>query len=123
MKKFIFIPALFFVLIGFLSCDKDEALITPEAIVGKWHLRSTTVGFGDECESIECVTFYADSTLLREGCSESEGTWYIENDNLYFVLDESEAGDVTYTCKLYADGTLEVKFTYVLPITFLYTKE
>lgn len=110
MKNTVLVSILLFLLVGFYSCEEDTPVITQESMVGKWLIKDRSFGFTTDCERNEYIMFNADSTLIRQQCGQTTGSWYVANDELFvqLVLDTVYAnGD--YKCELLEKDVIKIK--------------
>lgn len=110
MKKILLVATLFFLCIGFFSCDEEKPVITTKSMIGKWLIKDRAFGFTTDCERNEYIIFNADSTLLRQQCGQTTGTWYVQKEELIvdLVLDTTYTSS-EYKCELISENVIKIK--------------
>jgi len=127
MKKLLFITVVVLSFACLISCDDKKSIITPEGMIGKWLIKDKIGGFTTDCERNEYIVFNADSTLLRHQCSETTGTWSVQNGKLVIHLPvDSTYANSSYSCELITPTEIKVSLkSSDFPITLwaTYKKE
>lgn len=98
-----------------ISCSKKEDAtseqISVDNILGMWKVVDRFPSFTTDCEREEYVVFYADSTLFRDQCGNSTGTWTVVEGELQIDLGESGSALVgeKFECTFVDEKKIKIK--------------